>query len=64
MRELDRIFRDKRGVPVRIIRWEPENDRVIYLRDDYEHGECFSSLERFKQYFREVEVANEFTSEG
>lgn len=64
MRELDRIFRDKRGIPVRVIRWEPENDRVIYLRDNYEHGECFSSLERFKQYFREVSVTHEPTSES
>lgn len=59
MRKMDRIFRDKRGTHVRVIRWEPENDRVIYLRESYEHGECFSSLERFKQYFREVEGDHE-----
>ncbi|HBX06773.1 MAG TPA: DUF4222 domain-containing protein, partial [Leclercia adecarboxylata] len=29
MREIDRRFRDHRGVPVRVIRWEPETRRVI-----------------------------------
>ena len=33
MRELNRRFKDHRGVPVRVIRWEPETQRVIYLRD-------------------------------
>ncbi|MBE5251599.1 DUF4222 domain-containing protein [Mixta mediterraneensis] len=64
MRELNRRFKDKRGVIIRVVRWEPETNRVIYLRDNYEHGECFSSLERFKQYFREVTVDHEPTSES
>ncbi|EFO7829785.1 DUF4222 domain-containing protein, partial [Salmonella enterica] len=33
MRELNRRFKDHRGVQVRVIRWEPETQRVIYLRD-------------------------------
>ncbi|MEE6802403.1 DUF4222 domain-containing protein, partial [Escherichia coli O8:H10] len=27
MRELNRWFKDCRGVPVRVIRWEPESQR-------------------------------------
>ncbi len=38
------------GVPVRVIRWEPETQRVIYLREGYEH-ECFSPLEQFRRKF-------------
>lgn len=58
MREIDRRFRDHRGIPVRVIRWEPETRRVIYLRDGYQH-ECFSPLEQFQRKFREIEGANE-----
>ena len=58
MREIDRRFRDHRGIPVRVIRWEPETRRVIYLRDGYQH-ECFSPLEQFQRKFREIEDANE-----
>ncbi|RVR60047.1 DUF4222 domain-containing protein, partial [Citrobacter freundii] len=36
MRALNRRFKDSYGVPVRVIRWEPETQRVIYLRDGYE----------------------------
>ena len=53
MRELNRRFKDNRGVPVRVIRWEPETQRVIYLRDGYPH-ECFRPLEQFRQKFREI----------
>ncbi|WP_447717286.1 DUF4222 domain-containing protein [Pluralibacter gergoviae] len=58
MREIDRRFRDHRGIPVRVIRWEPETRRVIYLRDGYPH-ECFSPLEQFQRKFREIEDSNE-----
>ncbi|HHL2859660.1 DUF4222 domain-containing protein [Citrobacter freundii] len=40
------------------MRWEPETQRVIYLRDGYEH-ECFSPLEQFQRKFREIEGQNE-----
>ncbi|NIF20602.1 DUF4222 domain-containing protein [Candidatus Pantoea multigeneris] len=59
MRELDRWFTDKRGIPVRVIRWEPESNRVIYLRTGYEHGECFTPLDQFQRYFREIEAPDE-----
>lgn len=58
MRALNRLFKDSYGVPVRVIRWEPETQRVIYLRDGYKH-ECFSPLEQFQRKFREIEGQNE-----
>ncbi|WP_250207632.1 DUF4222 domain-containing protein, partial [Escherichia coli] len=53
MRQVNRWFKDHYGVPVRVIRWEPETQRVIYLREGYEH-ECFSPLEQFRRKFREM----------
>ncbi|MBA7990378.1 DUF4222 domain-containing protein [Citrobacter freundii] len=58
MRALNRRFKDSYGVPVRVIRWEPETQRIIYLRDGYKH-ECFSPLEQFQRKFREIEDQNE-----
>lgn len=58
MREVDRKFKDHYGVTVRVIRWEPETRRVIYLREGYEH-ECFSPLDQFQRKFREVGAENE-----
>ncbi|WP_072568839.1 DUF4222 domain-containing protein [Enterobacter sp. SA187] len=55
MRELERWFKDRRGIPVRVIRWEPESHRVIYLRSGYPH-ECFSPLQIFMRDFREIKV--------
>ncbi|WP_159201452.1 DUF4222 domain-containing protein, partial [Klebsiella pneumoniae] len=46
------------GVPVRVIRWEPQTQRVIYLREGYEH-ECFSPLEQFRRKFREIKDDHE-----
>ncbi|EFJ2666750.1 DUF4222 domain-containing protein, partial [Escherichia coli] len=48
MQELNRWFRDGRGLYVHVIRWEPETQRVIYLRKDYPH-ECFSPLWKFRR---------------
>jgi len=59
MRELDRWFKDGRGIPVRVIRWEPETRRVIYLRDGYEH-ECFSPLDQFQRKFTELKGDHEY----
>ncbi|EFE6859266.1 DUF4222 domain-containing protein [Escherichia coli] len=53
MAEVDRWFKDHRGINVRVIRWEPETQRVIYLRQGYEH-ECFSPLEQFQRKFTEL----------
>ncbi|MGI1269172.1 DUF4222 domain-containing protein, partial [Escherichia coli] len=45
---------DGRGLYVHVIRWEPETQRVIYLRKDYPH-ECFSPLWKFRRDFIECE---------
>lgn len=60
MRELNRRFRDQYGIPVRVIRWEPETQRVIYLREaqGYE-PECFSPREQFQRKFREIKDDHE-----
>ncbi|MBF5597443.1 DUF4222 domain-containing protein [Escherichia coli] len=54
MQELNRWFRDGRGLYVHVIRWEPETQRVIYLRKDYPY-ECFSPLWKFRRDFVECE---------
>lgn len=58
MRELNRRFRDQYGIAVSVIRWEPEMQRVIYLREGYPH-ECFSPLEQFRRKFREIKDDHE-----
>ncbi|MDC0726588.1 DUF4222 domain-containing protein [Phytobacter diazotrophicus] len=60
MRNINRHFRDQYGIPVRVIRWEPESNRVIYLREAQGYKpECFSPLDRFLQYFKEIEGRDE-----
>ncbi|HIC6969774.1 TPA: DUF4222 domain-containing protein [Salmonella enterica subsp. enterica] len=49
---LNRWFKDWRGRRVHVIRWEPETERVIYMRDGYPE-ECFSPLWKFKRVFTE-----------
>ena len=51
---LSRIYLDKRGIRVRVIRYDREKQWVIYLRDGYEH-ECFTHLCKFKDEFTRVE---------
>ncbi|WP_343711217.1 DUF4222 domain-containing protein [Kosakonia radicincitans] len=58
MRELNRRFRDQYGIAVSVIRWEPETQRVIYLREGYPH-ECFSPLEQLRRKFREIKDDHE-----
>ncbi|HDR2474170.1 TPA: DUF4222 domain-containing protein [Enterobacter soli] len=58
MAEVDRRFRDHRGIPVHVIRWEPETRRVIYHREGYDH-ECFSPLEQFQRKFTELKDDHE-----
>lgn len=52
MREVNRKFKDHYGKPVRVICWEPETRRVIYLREGY-------PLDQFQRKFREVEGSHE-----
>ncbi|MBG0543547.1 DUF4222 domain-containing protein [Enterobacter hormaechei] len=58
MAEVDRRFRDQRGITVHVIRWEPKTRRVIYLREGYDH-ECFSPLEQFQRKFTELKDDHE-----
>ncbi|AUJ81087.1 DUF4222 domain-containing protein [Enterobacter cancerogenus] len=58
MAEVNRWFKDNRGIPVQVIRWEPQTRRVIYLREGYDH-ECFSPLEQFQRKFTELKDAHE-----
>lgn len=51
---LNRVYLDKRGIRVRVIRYEREKQWVIYLRDGYGH-ECFAPLYKFKDEFTRVE---------
>lgn len=50
---LNRKYRDSRGVLVTVIRWDKVKQRVIFLRPGYEH-KCMQSLERFLQKFTRV----------
>ncbi|MEJ4043449.1 DUF4222 domain-containing protein [Erwinia sp. SLM-02] len=50
---LDRTYRDPRGVLVRVVRWDAEKQQVIYRRDGYEH-ECMQPLELFRKKFTRV----------
>ncbi|MDR8493072.1 DUF4222 domain-containing protein, partial [Serratia nevei] len=47
-REVDRYYIDSHGIRVHVIRWDIGENRVIFLRDGYEHGECMRSVENFK----------------
>lgn len=57
----DRIVRDIRSMHVRVISWGAEKNHIIQLD---ESDECFSSLKRCKQYFWEVKLTHELTSES
>ncbi|MFK3912409.1 DUF4222 domain-containing protein [Enterobacter cancerogenus] len=58
MAEVNRWFKDHRGILVHVIRWEPQTRRVIYLREGYDH-ECFSPLEQFQRKFTELKDDHE-----
>ncbi|HGF0769542.1 TPA: DUF4222 domain-containing protein [Kluyvera georgiana] len=45
-------------MPVRVVRWDPDTQRVIYLREGYDH-ECFSPLEQFQRKFTELKDCHE-----
>ncbi|QWA09820.1 DUF4222 domain-containing protein [Sodalis ligni] len=47
---VDRSYRDQYGVTVHVIGWDRERQRVIFLRDGYEH-ECMQPVEQFRKKF-------------
>ena len=53
-RNLTAGFVTEEGYAALDCRWEPETQRVIYLRKDYPH-ECFSPLWKFRRDFVECE---------
>jgi len=52
--DLDRYYRDPRGVVVHVIGYDRVNQRVIYRRSGYEH-DCARSLDAFKALFTRIE---------
>lgn len=51
---LNRNYRDKRGVVVRVVRYDRVNQQVIFLRDNYPH-ECSRPLKYFQDNFMRVD---------
>lgn len=47
---LNRYYTDKRGRKVHVIRYDRENNRVIFMRDGYEHP-CFEPLKIFQERY-------------
>ncbi|MFJ5503844.1 DUF4222 domain-containing protein [Pectobacterium carotovorum] len=51
--ELDRRYRDHYGKIVHVVGYDRQNERVIYMREGYEH-ECVSPLWQFQAKFTRV----------
>lgn len=51
---LDRYYLDPRGVKVHVIRYDRENEQVIFMRSDYEH-ECMQPVWKFQKFYTRVE---------
>ncbi|OOL22048.1 DUF4222 domain-containing protein [Klebsiella aerogenes] len=48
--ELDRQYRDPRGVVVHVTGWNREKQQVYFTRQGYAH-ECMQPVWKFQQYF-------------
>ncbi|SWY00456.1 Uncharacterised protein [Klebsiella pneumoniae] len=53
--ELDRQYRDPRGVVVHVTSWNREKQQVYFTRQGYPH-ECMQPVWKFQQYFTRVSV--------
>ncbi len=53
-KNLERYFKDKRGRIVKVIEWDRQKQRVIFMYDNYDHP-CFVPLIEFKKHYTEVE---------
>ncbi|WP_140371308.1 DUF4222 domain-containing protein, partial [Vibrio parahaemolyticus] len=53
-KNLNRYFRDRRGIVVKVIEWDPYQKRVIFMWGDYPHR-CFVPLWLFQRDYTEVE---------
>ena len=54
MQELNRKYRDDRGVIVHVIGYDREKNQVIFMRQGYLH-ECMQPVERFREKFKRVD---------
>lgn len=56
--EADQLCRDKRGNVVRVISYDRQERRVIFMRPNYTH-ECFVPKWLFEKFFRKYEGKGE-----
>ncbi|WP_337037789.1 MULTISPECIES: DUF4222 domain-containing protein [Pseudescherichia] len=54
MEQLDRRYRDHRGVEVHVVGYDREKRQVIFMRSGYPH-ECMQPVERFREKFKRVD---------
>lgn len=50
---IDRVYRDPRGVLVRVTGFDHQQQQIIFTRPDYEH-DCMRPVWQFQQLFRRV----------
>ncbi|WP_413734370.1 DUF4222 domain-containing protein [Sodalis sp. RH21] len=48
--DLDRIYKDRYGIRIHVIGWDPDKSRVIFMRDGYAY-ECALPVKEFKKKF-------------
>lgn len=56
--ETEQLWRDKRGIVVRVISYDRQERGVIFFRPDYPH-ECFVPKWYFEKFFRKYEGKDE-----
>lgn len=56
--ETDQPWRDKRGTVVRVISYDRQERRVIFMRPNYAHA-CFVPKWLFEKFFRKYEGKGE-----
>lgn len=54
MQELNRRYKDQRGIVVRVIGYDRQKQQVIFRREGYEHA-CMQPVDRFREKFTRVE---------
>ncbi|MFI3308907.1 DUF4222 domain-containing protein [Ewingella allii] len=53
IQKLDRRYKDWQGVLVHVVGFDRPGERVIYMREGYEH-ECAYPVERFRKRFTRI----------
>ncbi|MEE6802691.1 DUF4222 domain-containing protein [Escherichia coli O8:H10] len=54
MEQLDRRYRDHRGVEVHVVGYDRQKRQVIFMRSGYPH-QCMQPVERFREKFKRVD---------